>query len=66
MRGSYNAVDLVNRLERETRAGRAGNLAASLVQTDAVIMDELGYLPFPQSGGQMLFHLLVQLYERPR
>jgi len=27
-------------------------------------MDELGYLPFAQSGGQLLFHLISQLYER--
>lgn len=27
-------------------------------------MDELGYLPFAQSGGQLLFHLISRLYER--
>lgn len=31
---------------------------------DLVILDELGYLPFTQSGGAMLFHLLSKLYER--
>lgn len=60
----YNTVDLVNRLDAESRAGKAGQLAASLIQVDLVILDELGYLPFPQSGGQMLFHLLSKLYER--
>ena len=60
----YNTVDLVNRLDAEARAGKAGRLAASLIQVDLVILDELGYLPFPQSGGQMLFHLLSKLYER--
>ena len=29
-----------------------------------VILDELGYLPFSRSGGQLLFHLLSKLYER--
>ncbi len=29
-----------------------------------MILDELGYLPFSQAGGQMLFHLLSKLYER--
>ena len=47
----YNAVDLVNQLEREKQQGKAGNLARQLVQADAVILDELGYLPFPASGG---------------
>ena len=60
----YNTVDLVNRLDAESRAGKAGQLASSLIQVDLVILDELGYLPFPQSGGQMLFHLLSKLYER--
>ena len=31
---------------------------------DAVVLDELGYLPFPESGGALLFHLISQLYER--
>jgi DNA replication protein DnaC len=60
----YNAVDLVNQLEREKQQGKAGNLARQLVQTDAVILDELSYLPFPASGGALLFHLISQLYEK--
>jgi DNA replication protein DnaC len=27
-------------------------------------IDELGYLPFARSGGQLLFHLVSRLYER--
>ena len=60
----FNTVDLVNQLEAETRAGKAGRLAAQLARTDLVILDELGYLPFPRAGGQMLFHLISRLYER--
>jgi len=60
----YNTVDLVNRLDAEARAGKAGQLAASLTQVALVVLDELGYLPFPLAGGQMLFHLLSKLYER--
>ncbi len=30
---------------------------------DMLILDELGYLPFSQSGGALLFHLLSKLYE---
>ena len=52
----FTAVDLVNQLEAEARAGKAGKLADQLVRVDLVIHDELGYLPFPVSGGQMLFH----------
>jgi DNA replication protein DnaC len=60
----YNVVDLVNRLEAETRAGRQGRIADFLSRVDLVIFDELGYLPFAQSGGQLLFHLISRLYER--
>ena len=60
----FNAVDLVNQLEREKQQGKSGTLAKQLVLLDAVILDELGYLPFPASGGALLFHLISQLYEK--
>lgn len=60
----YNAVDLVNQLEKEKQQGKTGLLARQLVLMDAVILDELGYLPFPESGGALLFHLISQLYEK--
>jgi DNA replication protein DnaC len=60
----YIAVDLVNRLESESRAGRQGRLADYLTRMDFVVLDELGYLPFAQTGGQLLFHLISRLYER--
>jgi|SRR5690606_11600861 len=59
----FNVVDLVNKLEAETRAGRQGRLAEYMGRKDFVILDELGYLPFAQSGGQLLFHLISRLYE---
>ena len=60
----YTVVDLVNRLENETRANRQGRLAEYLTRMDFLVLDELGYLPFAQTGGQLLFHLLSRLYER--
>jgi DNA replication protein DnaC len=60
----YNAVDLVNQLEKEKQLGKVGSLAKRLIQIDAIVIDELGYLPFPQSGGALLFHLISQLYEK--
>jgi DNA replication protein DnaC len=64
-RGRYfNTVDLVNRLEEESRLGKGGALAAQLGRLDLVVLDELGYLPFARSGGQLLFHLVSKLYER--
>ncbi len=60
----FNVVDLVNRLETETRSGKQGRMADYLTRLDFIILDELGYLPFAQSGGQLLFHLISRLYER--
>ncbi|MBB1250962.1 IS21-like element helper ATPase IstB [Rhizobium sp. G21] len=60
----FNVVDLVNRLEVEARSGKQGRTADYLTRLDFIILDELGYLPFAQSGGQLLFHLISRLYER--
>ena len=60
----FNVVDLVNRLEAEARAGRQGRIGDQLLRVDFVVLDELGYLPFPLSGGQLLFHLVSKLYEQ--
>jgi DNA replication protein DnaC len=60
----FNVVDLVNKLEAEARGGRQGRMADYLSRMDFVLLDELGYLPFAQSGGQLLFHLVSRLYEQ--
>lgn len=39
-------------------------LADYLSRMDFIVLDELGYLPFAQSGGQLLFHLISKLYEQ--
>jgi DNA replication protein DnaC len=59
----YSTVDLVNLLEQEKSSGKASRLAHQLMHLDLVILDELGYLPFSQAGGALLFHLLSKLYE---
>ncbi len=60
----FNTVDLVNKLEAEGRAGRQGRMADYLSRMDFIVLDELGYLPFAQAGGQLLFHLISRLYEQ--
>ena len=52
----FSTVDLVNALEQEKNMNKAGQLAERLLRLDLVILDELGYLPFALSGGQLLFH----------
>lgn len=60
----YSVVDLVNQLDAEKRQGRAGKLAGRLLYRHVIVLDELGYLPFAQDGGSLLFHLISRLYER--
>jgi len=60
----FNGVDLVNKLDAEARAERQGRTADLISRLDFLILDELGYLPFAQTGGQLLFHLISKLYER--
>ena len=59
-----STIELVNALELEKANGNAGQIAHRLMYVDLVILDELGYLPFSESGGALLFHLLSKLYER--
>ena len=60
----FNVVDLVNKLDTEARAERQDRTADLISRLDFLILDELGYLPFAQTGGQLLFHLISKLYER--
>ncbi len=59
-----STVELVNALEQEKASGRTGRLANRMTHVDLVILDELGYLPFSQVGGALLFHFMSKLYER--
>ena len=59
----YSTVELVNTLELEKAASKQGQLALRLMRMDLIVLDELGYLPFSQAGGALLFHLLSKLYE---
>lgn len=59
-----STIDLVNALEIEKAAGKHGQMANRLMHVDMVVLDELGYLPFSQAGGALLFNLISKLYER--
>jgi len=59
----FSTIELVNALEKEKQQGKAGQIASRLMHADLVILDEMGYLPFSQTGGALLFHLMSKLYE---
>ena len=58
----YNVVDLVNRLETETRNGRQGRIADHLTRMDFIVLDDSTICPSPSPAA--LFHLVSRLYER--
>jgi DNA replication protein DnaC len=60
----YAVVDLVNPAGKRRPRQPTGRLAEYLTRMDFIILDELGYLPLAQTGGQLLFHLISRLYER--
>jgi len=51
-------------LEKEKLDGFSGRIANRPKSIDIIILDELGYLPFSEAGGALLFHLISQLYEK--
>lgn len=52
----FPSIEQVNALELEKTCGKQGQIAHRLAYADLVILDELGYPPFSQAGGALLFH----------
>jgi hypothetical protein len=48
----------------EGRRARSCRFPEKLLRYDLIVIDELDYLPFSQSGGQRLFQLISKLYEK--
>ena len=60
----YGVVDLVNQLEQEKAAGKAGSLPTGWSMSMRLSWTNWATLPFAESGGALLFHLISKLYER--
>ncbi|HHL2602627.1 TPA: IS21-like element ISYen2A/ISYen2B family helper ATPase IstB, partial [Yersinia enterocolitica] len=58
----WNVLDLVNKLELD-KESKQFKLTNQLTKLDLIVLDDLGYLPFSQKGGALLFHLISQLHE---
>lgn len=59
-----SACSLINALIKEQAEGNARKIIRQLSALDSVTIDEPGYIPFPKSGGALLFHLISKLYEK--
>ena len=58
------ASHLVHEIIEARDEKRLLRLQDQFARVNLLIVDELGYLPFAQAGGQLLFHLMSRLYER--
>lgn len=58
------AADLVRQLLEARDARELGRLQRRLLTLDVLIVDELGFVPFDRTGGELLFNLLTDRYER--
>jgi DNA replication protein DnaC len=58
------AADVVRQLLEARDARELGRLQRRLQQVDLLILDELGFVPFDRTGGELLFNLLTERYER--
>lgn len=58
------AADLVRQLLEARDTRELGRLQRRLLGVDLLIVDELGFVPFDRAGGELLFNLLTERYER--
>jgi len=60
----HRAADLVRSLVEARDARELGRIQRRLQSADLLIVDELGFVPFDRTGGELLFHLLAERYEK--
>ena len=58
------AADLVRQLLEARDTRELTRLQQRLLRVDVLILDELGFVPFDRVGGELLFNLLTDRYER--
>jgi DNA replication protein DnaC len=58
------AADLVRQLVEARDARELTRLQQRLLRVDVLMVDELGFVPFDRHGGELLFNLITDRYER--
>lgn len=58
------AADLVRMLTEARDTRELGRLQRRLMRVDLLILDELGFVPFERAGGELLFNIIAERYER--
>ena len=60
----FRVADLVSTLQQKHADGTLNRFRRELLKTELVILDGLGYVPFHQTGSELLFHVIADCYER--
>ena len=60
----YTAAGLINEMVEAQAENRLSKLQAQLMKQDLVILDEVGFIPFSQSGAHLLFQFCSARHER--
>jgi len=60
----YTACGLVNELEEAKNNHKIQSFMQSLLRPQLLIIDELGFIPFSESGARLLFDVFTSRYER--
>ena len=60
----YRASDLVAVLQEKFVAGTLNRFRDKLRKIDLLILDEVGYVPFSQTGSELLFNVIADCYEQ--
>jgi DNA replication protein DnaC len=62
--GFWRAADLVHALLEARDNRELTRLQRRLARLELLILDELGFVPFDRTGGELLFNLVADRYER--
>ena len=60
----FTAADLVETLYRALADNSVGRVIDTLLRSDLIIVDELGFAPLDDTGAQLLFRFVAAAYER--
>lgn len=60
----FRVADLIATLQQKHAEGTLVRFRRELLKIDLLILDELGYVPFHQTGSELLFNVIADCYER--
>ena len=60
----YRAAELVSILQEKFGQGLLTRFQSKLKKADLLILDEVGYVPFSQTGSELLFNVIADCYEQ--